>query len=341
MAITSYGYAATIAANTPWALMQYTLGQEYFALDGAAARVTPVSAGTREVDIAAGYIGGQGVLDYNSAPIRLQLPTVASGTSYFLIVARRTWSTTQATSFVAIPAGTSATLPARNTSPGVLDDQPIALVPLTAGQTVPGTPIDLRAIGSKNGTYFAFSTLVLNYLTRVGTIVRIGTSTYTRIVNSSYVASWERDLGVYGRVALPTASAAGIIVTAPGWTAGSPMINVGALDGNAVSLDLQVRRTGAALGASAQGNFNDTVIGVISSAYRPRRRRLVTTMLAFATSSTERVNYGSGLGLSFIDPSGNWVLVAGMPSIWITPPTNTSAVSIWASVDFLREDATP
>lgn len=340
MAITSVGYAGAIAPNVDWAHLQYVLGQEYFVSSEAAVRVTPVSTGTREVDIASGYFGGQGVLDFNSAAFRLQLPTVASGTTYFMIVARRTWGVTQATSFVAINAGTGAVLPARNTDPGNIDDQPIALVPLTAGQTVPGTPIDLRAIGhSKGGPYSAFSILTLSYLTRVGTVVRVGNDTWTRIVNSSYVATWEKDPGVFGRIALPNASSSGVIVTATGWTAGSPMVNVGVSDGNAVHVDLQVRRTGAAIGTNSSGNITDNVIATLASPYRPKRRLVVPVMLAYSATSTDRTNFASGMGLSVLEPGGTWILVAGMPNIWVTSPIDATQPSVWASVDFLREDA--
>lgn len=186
MTINSWGYEGSIMPNVDWALMQYALGHQYFVLDDASVKVTPAGDGTREVDISPGFFGGQGILDQNDASVRLQLPTVASGTNYFMIVARRTWGATQATTFDFIDAGTGATLPVRNVSPGTLDDQPLALVPVVAGNTVPGNPIDLRAIGhSKGGPYFANSNLVLAYLDRVGTVVQIGNETWTR-----GLASW-------------------------------------------------------------------------------------------------------------------------------------------------------
>src|SRR5690242_2620347 len=181
--INSIGYAGTIGPNDVWAQLQAILGARYTVSGPGDARVTSVSTGTREVTVAAGSIGGQGILDQITSDVTVQLPTVASGTEWFLIVARRTWGLTQATSLTWIDAGSSATIPARNTTPGTIDDQPLALVPLTAGSTAPGTPIDLRVIGaSKTGPAIAFSTLALSYYDDPGAQVRIGTDVWTRVV---------------------------------------------------------------------------------------------------------------------------------------------------------------
>lgn len=191
--IDSFGYEGTIAANDVWARVQSIIGARYTVAGATAAQVTAVSAGTREVKIAAGSLGGHGILDEITADITLQLPVVASGTEWFLIIAKRTWGLTQATSIDYVPAGTAPVIPTRVTDPGVEDDQPLALVSLTAGSSVPGTPIDLRVVGSdRSGGLIAFDELALSYFNEPGSVVQIGNSLWTRILDSGYVEKWDR-----------------------------------------------------------------------------------------------------------------------------------------------------
>src|SRR5690606_19607196 len=108
MAITSYGYAGTVAPNEVWARMQYGLGRRYWVYDGNDCIVSPSTTTVRGVSVAPGWLGGWGILDHITSAETVQLPTVPSGTSYFLIVARRSWGTNQATTIEYIDAGTSA-----------------------------------------------------------------------------------------------------------------------------------------------------------------------------------------------------------------------------------------
>lgn len=341
MAISSsIGYAGSVD-NADWARLQAAIGHEYFVADADSVRVTPVPTGTREVDVAAGDFGGHGILDTNDAPVRLQLPSVTTGTEYFLIVARRTWGVTQATSFEVIDAGTAGTeLPARNTDPGTVDDQPLALVPLTAGSTVPGAPIDLRAIGhTKGGPYSAFSELALSYLNKIGTVVKIGTNTWTRIVNGSYAASWSKDPGTFGRVAATSILGSDLIVPAAGWSAAPPMDCRGYPSGNVVDLTLELRRTGSVIKADVNnGNFVDQSIGTLGPAVRPLRPMPAVVLYGGNSNAASPPNV-SLAGLIQLNPSGTITLVAGSPGVHITPMTNPAGVSLRAHISFIREDA--
>lgn len=147
--IESIGYERTIAPDVPWARMQHILGARYAVVGQADCRVTPLADGTREVSVGVGYAGGWGVLDQITAPVVVPVAPVTAGIGYSLIVLHRDWGSRES-SIIAITAPGAtlpATLPARATTPGVVDDQPLALVALAANDTRPTIVYDLRACG--------------------------------------------------------------------------------------------------------------------------------------------------------------------------------------------------
>lgn len=148
MAITSYGYPGSID-SVAWAKLTEELGVGYSVKDAADFAPTVVAGVDRTVSVAAGTAFGRGVMDVSTAAIQVQFDIVSSGTRYDLLCIRRNW--TGGSSTVTKVTGTSvAAVPAgRNANPGVLDDQPLFLVKLTAGSTVPVIEADLREWGSK------------------------------------------------------------------------------------------------------------------------------------------------------------------------------------------------
>lgn len=149
MAITSYGYPETIAAGAAWGEAHSLAGRKRGVMNAGDWRVTANSGGTRQVDVAAGTAFGNGIIDSNSAPITMaSLPSVGSGTQYFLIVLNRRWNDDAGgyRSELGYVAGTSAaTIPSYTDTTGTLAQMPLALAQITAGQTVPTQVIDLRA----------------------------------------------------------------------------------------------------------------------------------------------------------------------------------------------------
>jgi hypothetical protein len=274
MAITSWGYPGSLTVDpVKWAKLQQALGVRYMVTSAAALLATPVQAGSRQVQLAAGGFGGHGVYDESTGEL-VQLPTVASGTRYFMLVARRTWGVTKTTTIEVIDAGTSpATLPARNTERGVIDDQPLWLVPLAAGASVPGTPIDLRLIGTDRGVFHANSDLVRQYATWEGVEIIIGSERWRRGASAGSVGAWYSErLAPGDKWILPVVSGNGVIVPATNWSATNPtsLINRAYRDGNHVGLWLQLRlASGQKIEATNPGNFPDTVIGTVTAPFRP------------------------------------------------------------------------
>jgi hypothetical protein len=139
----------------------------------------------RGVRIAAGWGWGHGVIDYNDAFVTLNLPSVASGQQWFMVVARRDW-TAKTTTFEVLSGSSAKTLPARENFPANLDDQPIALCRVVAGSSVIAEIIDLRVW---RGSY-ARSTLVREYYNEVGARLRIGNGVHERVLGDGTSPQW-------------------------------------------------------------------------------------------------------------------------------------------------------
>jgi len=191
MANTSTFYTGAVD-NVAWAKGSGRLGFFYVAHGPHGCKVTTVGTGTRTVRVAAGAISGAGVTDLNDSPVDIALPNVTSGSKWFLIVANRVWETTNATTFDYIEGTSTRQIPPRTVNPGVQDQQPLALVRIQAGQTLPQEIIDLRVIGSNNGVMVGFDELCLSYLTDVGTVVRIGDVEWIRSLSSAGSAQWTK-----------------------------------------------------------------------------------------------------------------------------------------------------
>lgn len=299
MAIQSWGYPGTFAPGPVWADLQLGIGRRYMVENQAALVVTAVAAGTRQISISDGYAAGWGVVDLNDAPYVLALPAVTSGTKWFMVVLRRTHGTTNETTFAYIDAGTtgSTVLPARNTTRGVLDDQPIAMVPLTAGDTVPGTPIDLRVMGTDIGDLHARSDLVLQYTANLGVRVHINGTTWTRALNAAGTGQvWLKESGPQ------VATQSAVIVTESGWS-GTNLLTEAVVDGYQVQLDVDIRRTGARVVPDANGGLADLLIATISAPYRPTTKEVPFAFKYFGGAVAD--SFFTAMGLGTLQPGGN------------------------------------
>ncbi|MFL2002009.1 hypothetical protein [Microbacterium sp. A1-JK] len=186
MAISSAGYEGTVDEPQWSDLLANGGGRQYAVADAASWKVTAGTA-DREVRIAVGRGYGYGVRDVSDTVVSLTLPAPSSGSRYDLIVAHRDWQA-NVTTFTRIAGSSARSIPTRVQTPGTIDDQPIALVRVTAGQTQVTEIVDLRVV---NGS-LAFDELVLQYLNRLGTKVRIGVTEWDRDVDSVGNPVWNR-----------------------------------------------------------------------------------------------------------------------------------------------------
>lgn len=193
MAVTianSVGYEGTIR-EPDWArLMIHAAGRRYGVVAPSDWKVTP-GAADREIRIAPGMGFAAGVLDRTDVEVSLTLPAPASGSRWHLIVARRDWQA-NASSFDSIPGPTgSASIPSRSVEPGTLDEQPLALVRVQAGQSQVVEIRDLR-VWVNNGGAFAVDDLVRQYVSSLGTSLMVNGVTWNRVLDALGTAQWVR-----------------------------------------------------------------------------------------------------------------------------------------------------
>lgn len=178
MAVTiadSVGYEGTVDEEDWATLIAASGGRRYGVLGPSDWQVTR-GAADREVRIAPGAGFGPGVLDRTTSESSLVLPSPGTGKQWVLITCHRDWGA-NTSSFDYITGGTGqAVIPARATTPGTEDDQPLALVSVDAAQAQVGEIIDLRVWGSNGGAYAA-SVVALQYLNDLGTSILVGNET--------------------------------------------------------------------------------------------------------------------------------------------------------------------
>lgn len=185
MAITSKFYTGSVD-HVEWSKAAGEVGSSFYGAEDLTSWAPSVVSGVdRTVRIGTGTIWGRGVRDTKDTTSDVAIPSVSSGTRWDLIVARRTWGTSttsvvrvQGTSTKGIPAG-------RTVGPGVVDDQPLALVKVTSGSTAITELVDLRCFGGGAGGMQAVDKLALQYLAFPGALVVVGTEVWTYPVSGS------------------------------------------------------------------------------------------------------------------------------------------------------------
>jgi hypothetical protein len=166
VAIMSVGYDGTVT-ELAWAALAPLLGRDYAVGGAADLAVTAVAAsGAREVDVAAGLAYGRGVLDTSTTTVRLSLPAPPSGqTRYHTIVMHRDWQAVGTggaggvSTITSVAGGTARTVASGLvSSPGIADDQVLALAKVVSGQSVVAEIIDLRARPARDVLLFTSTT---------------------------------------------------------------------------------------------------------------------------------------------------------------------------------------
>lgn len=316
---TSSGYTAASALDpsidtVEWASLQAAFGKEYFVQHDTAARVTLLSGTTFRIGTGASpsapqIIGGGGVVDVLTGPTSVTPPTPGTnGTLYYPIYARRTWQATNATSFEYGASQTTPVFPtSRNTNPGVIDDQPLALVSITKnGTTITAAVVeDLRCIGYGGGYYLINSTMVMDYMSRPGYRFRTaGGDEWVILLNGSRrLLSSE----------IVTSSGIGTIGTyADGWN-DAPGTCYMLRDGRHRSMFLELRRQSGTIAVGASGHVDDEIVRKLDAGDKP------AFMVVASGLYKNSGDYGCTLTVT---PAGDVKLNHATPSVNIpyTPP---------------------
>lgn len=256
---TSHGYDTTTGnpyTEIAWADAHPLIGSGMYGVrSGGDWAVTAVTGADRTVSIAPGFGWGAGVTDQTVDNETIQLDTITSGSRWDLIVARRDWTPTAGeTKFMRINGGSTKAIPGgRLQTPGGIDDQPLALVQVTAGQTQPTAIVDLRCWAT-NGGMVAKDELAKAYLNRLGTELYINGVEWRYIPGANNVPEWVTSNAV--TTYTPTG--------ATGWAVTGDVSVAQAGAKRLVTVDVALKRTGAAF--TLDSGAWETVATVIPAA---------------------------------------------------------------------------
>lgn len=193
VSFTSQGY------GNGWVEQEWAFPPTYGVRSAGDWKVSAVTAETNTVSIVPGWGFGYGVTDKTIATETFQLDPVAAGTRWDLIACRRSWIT-GTSEFVRINGGTSPTLPGgRNAGPGNIDDQPLALVPVTPDGIDASGIIDLRCWAGDGGGLIANHDLVRSFRNTIGTRLNINGVDWVRRPGPSGSPEWAK-VGEVGTV---------------------------------------------------------------------------------------------------------------------------------------------
>lgn len=266
MAIISAGYDGSVD-EVQFARMLSKVGASEYGVDKAGDfQVTAVSGQDRTVSVAPGIAWGLSVLDTSDANVTVQLDTISSGSRWDMVVLRRDWQPPGGnTSVAVIKGGSSMVLPNRNWGNiGVLDDQPLALVQVTAGKTQPTQIIDLRC-WARNGGITARHDLARSYLGVLGTVVEINGIVWLHRVGGNGTAEWV-DLATVNDTGWMSS---GVTIPSMGWFR-RESYRVRVKNGELIArLDLTFNPPVGTLTVDDNGNLPDTTVTVMPAGYRP------------------------------------------------------------------------
>lgn len=173
-------------------------GSQYGVLGDTSLAVTNVPTADRTVRVAPTEeaVWGRGILDEFRTPTQRQLDACLNGTRWDTVAVRRDRSTGESRLVVLAGNGNEAIAPGRSTfgANSQVDHQPIALVRIKAQTGTQGVIDAIRDLRcwSGDGGLTAKSALVMGYLTRPGTRVRIGGFEWSYEHNKDGVLKWTR-----------------------------------------------------------------------------------------------------------------------------------------------------
>lgn len=191
----SHGYDTTVAnpyTEDVWFDAFPGIGSATYSVRGPGDwKVTAVAGQDRTVSIAAGKGIGHGVTDETLTNDTIQLATISSGSRWDLIACRRDWTPSAGLSqFVKVQGGANQVIPGgRLLGPGI-DDQPLYLVKVTAGQTQPTGFIDLRTWTGDGGGLVANHDLVRSFMNAPGTRIHINGMDWVCRVGANDTSEW-------------------------------------------------------------------------------------------------------------------------------------------------------
>ena len=173
----------------------------YGVADAASWEVKTLTGVDRAVSVLAGIGWGDGVMTKTDVSTTVTFPSVSSGSKWFMVVARRNWSSPASVTYTYLTGGATASVLPMEEESGVLADQPLALCRVDANSAVVAQIIDLRVFVGEGGGLYAKSELVMGYMTSPGAQILIGESQWQCKLDSQNNPVWKK-LSVADRIPL-------------------------------------------------------------------------------------------------------------------------------------------
>jgi hypothetical protein len=261
MAFTSIGYDGTVNERQ-WAELVPSVGSSIYGIKEADdLKVSAVPGQPLMVSIAAGTAWGHGVMDTETLNTTVTCDAITSGTRWDLIALRRNWQPLAGgpTSVVKVTGTAEKVIPgSREAMPGVTDDQPLALVQWTAGQTQPTAIVDLR-VWASNGGLFAKDDLVRTYIKAVGTQISINGALWACRLGDNDLVVWEKAAEI-DRTTVPAPDG--------GWSIAGGIVRINSQGFSQCRATLKITRVSGPSDNINQG-YNSLLDATIPAAFRP------------------------------------------------------------------------
>lgn len=334
MALNSAGFDGSIV-ESDWAGLSNNGGSRYSVGSTGDFKVTPRSAATLTCDVAAGVAYGGGVKVTNTAALTVTHATApATGTRWDAVVIRRNWSGTGGTASVVVITGTATrTIPARNNTPGVLDDQVLALVPINAGQSIPGTPVDCRWLASKVitcGDLLAIPEPVEGMEAVVLSGTNAPSTRWRYELDPTGNPGWKRDTTQIASQPLTVLTGTAVSVAPTGWTSNA-MVQEAMVSSNTVNVYVETRTSTDVPITATTGNITDTLICTLDAALRPDRA--VNIRFQYKTAAGG-LYFGDGV----IDVTGNVTIQSAQPNTGEIAAQGVGIYSLRFNATYLVKD---
>lgn len=296
MAFDSIGYDGTVNEVQWGKLIAYTASSEYGVNYPTSFEATTVAGQSLMVKLSAGTAWTAGVVDSESAETTVELEPVLSGSRWDLIVIRRNWTPPGGATSIAVVKGNSArALPSRETARGVLEDQPLWLVRVDAGNSLPSAYVDLRVF-ARNGGCTANEDLVRSYMNSLGTMIEIRGKLWIRTAGSDGLPEW---------TVLSDSTDTGWVFGArsgTGWTTGGSDHVYSRRLGNLVDVRMQVTRNGPDISVPTHGDIPNMEVGQINTAHAPSFRQAGLTPNGSGRNASVYVARTGKLYLAAVSP---------------------------------------
>jgi hypothetical protein len=335
LTFTYAGFPLTTNA-TQWAQSSGYLGGKIPEVAARGSMLVAINgAATRTCTVAIGTASACGVMVKSDAVSSVVFDdvTTAGQTRWDAVVLRRDWSVPSAA--YAIVKGTAAAaapqvIPTLNDNPGTLHDQPLALVQITNGNTIPTQVVNLRLPATKVYTADTLAALPTATTVLYGTeVVLADGSRWRCMLDGSNNPAWITTSSGSGIELTQT----GVLLNNAGWSGGGLLNHAYiASDSRMVDLDIELRRTAAGINANnTTGNFPDTLICNVVPALQPLHNKIITAVYAGGTT------FDWYPCVVAFDTTGALTLLSGMPAINVETRTVSGDISVRVCLSYARK----